>query len=300
MKIFSAIVSIIISLSIITPLFSQDPDIPESANKENIIKAKETLSGEEIKSEEKFNQGSEDLDIPESDNKENIINTEETLPGEEIKPEEESHQGSEDLDSSESDNKEKTIKTEETPAGEEIKSEEKSHKENVILGVFRGWELNGAVNIPVYADAVGVQIYGGLMTGVENLINTQNFTKDIMLGMSFIYSSGWKGETELSGYGMFFSSGYRIFLSRYTENLPWYFNIRFIPHLKIGAFSENIERGGSDWSGTALYFSPALTADIELPSSDKIRIGLHAGYDVFISDESIRDINLGVFSSFKF
>ncbi len=300
MKIFSAIVSIIISLSIITPLFSQDPDIPESANKENIIKAEETLPGEEIKPEEEFHQDSEDLDSSESDNKEDIIKTEETPSGEEIKPEEEFHQGSEDLDSSESDNKENIIKAEETLPGEEIKPEEKSHQENVILAALHGWELNGALNIPVYADAFGVQVYGGLMTEAGNLIKTDTYTQDIMLGLSFIYSSGWKGETELSGYGMFFSSGYRIFLSRYTENLPWYFNIRFIPHLKIGAFSENIERGGSDWSGTALYFSPALTADIELPSSDKIRIGLHAGYDVFISDESIRDINLGVFSSFKF
>jgi len=228
MKIFSAILSIIFFLGIITPLFSQN------------------------------------LDIPESDNKENTINIEETSPGEEIKP------------------------------------EEKSEQENVILDALHGWELNGAVNIPVYTDAFGVQVYGGFITGVGNLIKTDNYTKDIMLGMSFIYSSGWKGETEFSGYGIFLSSGYRIFLSRYTENLPWYFNIRFIPHLKIGAFSENIERGGSDWNGTALYFSPALTADIEFPSSDKIRIGLHAGYDIFISDEPVRDINLGVFSSFKF
>jgi len=300
MKIFSAILSIIFFLGIITPLLSENLDIPESDNKENTIKTEEALPDKQIKPEEEYRQDSENLDIPESDNKENTINIEETSPGEEIKPEEEFHQDSEDLDSSELENKENIIKAEETHPGEEIKPEEKSEQENVILGALHGWELNGAVNIPVYADAFGVQVYGGLMTGVGNLIKTDNYTKDIMLGMSFIYSSGWKGETELSGYGMFFSSGYRIFLSRYIENLPWYFNIRFIPHLKIGAFSENIKREGSEWNGTAVYLSPALIADIELPSSDKIRIGLHAGYDVFISDEPVRDINLGVFSSFKF
>ena len=91
----------------------------------NIIKAEETLPGEEIKPEEEFHQDSEDLDSSESDNKEDIIKTEETPSGEEIKPEEEFHQGSEDLDSSESDNKENIIKAEETLPGEEIKPEEK-------------------------------------------------------------------------------------------------------------------------------------------------------------------------------
>lgn len=165
-----------------------------------------------------------------------------------------------------------------------------------------GVEVMVIPSVSIYSNTAGFRIDAGALTNLGVFLPKINkHLQDFVFGASLFYAGGWADSTALNSTGLYIIMGYQLPLRRFIDKLPWYGDWRFIITLRNGyAFQWIHDSDNEVFAKSAYYFAPVVSADIRIPGTSTLHLGISTGFDMFITDVPERSVHLGIFASWRF
>ena len=120
------------------------------------------------------------------------------------------------------------------------------------------------------------------------------------VGVGILYDGVSNPILPIFSTGLELKFGIRFSLAAFFTELPPVLGLRITPILGSGVDYQGVTRNGHDiFKGFAFHITPSLRADMRVPFSEALRVGLEVGYNFYLSEYPLQNLGASLFASWK-